>query len=302
MLRISVVIPTRDRPGPLSKCLQALARSFPSNAETIVVSDGGSIDLGRWLAPFVEPLRLRCIVAPHGGPAAARNRGLAAAQGDTVAFVDDDCRPRPGWLLALTSGVSSSPPRATGGTTFNGLASNPYATVSQLILDLLARHEREIYGRESFFSSNNLAFPAEVLRRIGGFDESFRTAEDRELCRRWRQSGFTLARVPEAVVDHDARLNFRGFLRQFFAYGQGGARFHSSGRDSSFGKSVAFHLRLPMLVGPELVRHGPRLAVGLTGLLVLWEIANLAGFVSATRRRSGVSPVRMSTSQKERAS
>jgi len=47
-----------------------------------------------------------------------------------VAFIDDDCWLRPDWLLALTSGVSLSPPRATGETTFNGLVSNAYARVS----------------------------------------------------------------------------------------------------------------------------------------------------------------------------
>lgn len=302
MFRISVVIPTLDRPGPLTACLQALTRSFPPDAETVVVSDGGAVDLGRWLAPFVEPLRLRCIVAPPGGPAAARNHGLAAARGAIVAFIDDDCRPRPGWLLALASGVSSSPPRATGGTTFNGLASNPYAEAAQLVLDLVARHERETHGRERFFPSNNLAFPTETLRQMGGFDESFRTAEDRELCRRWRQAGFALARVPEAVVDHDARLDLLGFLRKFFAYGQGAARFHSSGADSSFGESAAFHLRLPVLAGAELVRYGPRRGAGLLGLLVLWEVANLAGFLTAILRRPVGSTVAMKASRGRQAS
>ena len=54
-----------------------------------MVSDGGAVELGPWLAPFVELLRLRYIVAPHGGPASARNHGLAAARGDIVAFIDD---------------------------------------------------------------------------------------------------------------------------------------------------------------------------------------------------------------------
>lgn len=202
MVRISVIIPTFDRPDSLTTCLQALAQSFPVDAETIVVSDGGSLDLEPRLAPFVKPLRLRYSLVPHGGPASARNHGLAAALGEVVAFIDDDCRPRPGWLQALTTGVSLSPPCATGGRTLNGLLANPYAEVSQLVLDLVARYERETHGHESFFPSNNFAFPTVALRRIGGFDESYRTAEDRELCRRWRKAGFALAQVPEAVVDH----------------------------------------------------------------------------------------------------
>ncbi len=96
MIRISVVIPTWNRPGPLAACLGALAKSFPSDAETVVVSDGGAEDLGPVVDPFIDALRLRLIKVAHGGPAAARNRGLEAARGEIVAFTDDDCRPHPG--------------------------------------------------------------------------------------------------------------------------------------------------------------------------------------------------------------
>src|SRR5262245_42931178 len=127
MVRISVVIPTLDRPGPLTACLTALAAGFPADAETIVVSDGGRSDPGPVVAPFAESLRLRLLGIEHAGPAAARNRGLEAARGEIVAFTDDDCRPQPGWLAALAGGVTVSPPRAVGGTTYNGLPGNVYA-------------------------------------------------------------------------------------------------------------------------------------------------------------------------------
>ena len=193
MARLSVIIPTRDRPGPLADCLRCLAVSFPPDGEVVVVSDGGSVSLEDVLAPFVAPLRLRLLTVPHGGPAAARNRGLAVASGEIVAFTDDDCRPDEGWLEAIASGVSSSPPTAGGGTTRNGLATNPYADASQFILQLVGRHDRATNGHELFFSSNNLAFPADALRRLGGFDERFRTAEDRDLCRRWQEAAAAAA-------------------------------------------------------------------------------------------------------------
>jgi hypothetical protein len=88
-------------------------------------------------------------------------------------------------------------------------------------------------------------------------------------------------------------------LRQFFAYGQGGARFHSSGDTSGFGESVAFHLRLPMFVGPELVRNGLGRGARLLGLFVLWEVANLAGFLTAILRHSATSTTPMQASQGE---
>jgi GT2 family glycosyltransferase len=283
MVRLSVVIPTLDRPVRLTDCLRALAASFPADAETVVVSDEGAVGLGPYLAPFIEPLRLRYIVGPQAGPAAARNRGLATARGTIVAFTDDDCRPRPGWLTALASGVSSSPPRATGGTTLNAIQGDPYADAAQVILDLVADHDRRVYGSEQFFPSNNLAFPTDVLRELGGFDESFRTAEDRDLCRRWRQAGFALHRVPEAVVEHAPSLDLATFVRKFFAYGQGAARFHRGRRGRGFRDAVAFHLRLPILAGPAMRGRGFKRGAELAGLLALWEVANLGGFLWRAR-------------------
>lgn len=279
MIRISVVIPTLDRPGPLTACLSALAVEFPPDAETIVVADGGRQDLEPVVAPFVEPLRLRLLKTANGGPAAARNHGLAAARGGIVAFTDDDCRPQPGWLAALAAGVAAVPPRAVGGTTHNGLPGNVYADAAQLVLNLLSRHDRELVRRERLLPSNNFAFPTEPLRRLGGFDERFRTAEDRELCRRWAGAGYALGRVPAAVVAHDARLDLVRFVRQFFGYGRGAARFHGSGGDADVHESARFHLRLPVLLVPELGRRGPARGAAIVGLLILWEAANLAGYV-----------------------
>lgn len=282
-----MIIPTRKAGDPLKACLSALVRSFPPDAETVVVLDGGTVDQGALLDDFVEPLRLRWIQAPHGGPASARNRGLAAARGEIVAFTDDDCRPRPGWVRALAAGTSASPPRAVGGTTFNGLESNPYADAAQVVLDLVARHHRAAFGEEQFFPCNNCAFPAAALRELGGFNESFRTAEDRELCRRWRAAGFALAPVPEAMVDHDANQDFAGFIRKFFAYGRGAARFHSTGNNDGIRAAAGFHLRLPVLMAPEVIRRGPWRGAGLAGLLALWEVTNLPGFLAEAASRAG---------------
>ena len=285
MFRVSLIIPTRDGSGPLRHCLESLVPAFPADAETIVVSDGGPADPAPALRDFVEPLRLRCLHVPHGGPAYARNRGLAIAQGASVAFTDDDCRPRAGWLDALVASVTASPPRAAGGMTFNGLPANPYADAAQVVLDLVARHERETCGEVRFFPANNCAFPAEPLRRLGGFDESFRTAEDRDLLRRWRAAGHTVTLANSAVVDHQANPGLLGFVRKFYGYGRGAARFHATDAGESYGDSASFHRRLPRLAAPTVKERGPWRGGGLIALLALWEVANLAGFAAESAGR-----------------
>jgi len=278
--RITVVIPTFERPGPLSACLTALAVGFPADAETIVVADGGTQDVSAVVAPFVEPLRLRLIKTANCGPAAARNRGVEQARGEIIAFTDDDCRPQPGWLKTLASGVFTDPPHAVGGSTLNGLPGNAYADAAQLVLNLLSRHDRDLVHRERLLPSNNLAFPREALRQLGGFNEAFRTAEDRELCRRWAAAGFALGRAPTAIVEHDSKLDFTGFVRKFFAYGRGASKFHQSGANPGLRESARFHLRLPVLLLPELRQRGLVRGAAIIALLILWETANLAGFIA----------------------
>lgn len=286
MTRLSVIIPTRNRPGPLATCLGALARSFPEDAETIVVSDTGDESLEGVVAPFVAPLRLRLVEVRAGGPGAARNCGLAVADGEIVAFTDDDCRPCPGWASLLAAGVRASPPTCVGGATVNGLEGDVYADATQLILCLLSRHDREIAGCERLLPSNNIAFPAAALRQIGGFDIAFRTAEDRELCRRWTAAGHHLAHAPEALVERDERVDFFGFAEKFYAYGKGAAQFHATADapNSSLRESLAFHFRLPALLAPELRRRSFKRAAGIIALIAVWEVANLAGFIAGRPR------------------
>ncbi|MFG3099371.1 glycosyltransferase family 2 protein [Streptomyces sp. NPDC048182] len=87
---ISVIIPTRDRPGPLHRALRSVARQTYRRFEVIVVRDGGhTVEpvIDRWRHEI--PVRLLESDTPNG-VSHARNRAIAVAQGDHVAFLDDD--------------------------------------------------------------------------------------------------------------------------------------------------------------------------------------------------------------------
>ncbi|MBI3801508.1 MAG: glycosyltransferase family 2 protein [Deltaproteobacteria bacterium] len=132
---VSVVIPTYNRPSQLARCLDGLAElAYPQNYfEVIVVDDGGSLDLTPATARHRNQLNLTLLRQPRGGPGAARNTGAAVAQGDLIAFLDDDCRPAQDWLLRLTTCFSLEteqrsarlPNRLIGGPIFNALPHNP---------------------------------------------------------------------------------------------------------------------------------------------------------------------------------
>ncbi|MEO8056401.1 MAG: glycosyltransferase [Acidobacteriota bacterium] len=98
--RVSVILRTKDRPGPLAEALASLRAQTFGDFETVLVNDGGPL-AGALLAPATG-LGLRVVVPPPpGGRTRALNAGLAAARGGWVAYLDDDDVYLPRHLAAL---------------------------------------------------------------------------------------------------------------------------------------------------------------------------------------------------------
>jgi glycosyltransferase involved in cell wall biosynthesis len=223
-LHFSVIVPTRDRPQSLHRCLKSLARLAYDRAafEVIVVDDGGSVTIQSTLDSFSRQLRVRLLQQKNSGPARARNVGAQAARGAWLAFLDDDCESDPDWLTAFGAATPNED-EILGGMTVNRLNDNQYSTVSQQLLDYLHGYFLNFASPFRFFPSNNLVVPAQRFRSLGGFDERFSlpAGEDREFCSRWLQSGGRLRHVSGAAVRHAHSLNLGTFLQQHFHYGRG---------------------------------------------------------------------------------
>jgi glycosyltransferase involved in cell wall biosynthesis len=95
--RVSVIVPTRNRPQLLARTLaHILAQDFAA-FEVIVIDDGSSAavradyaDIWRGLDGRFVLFELGCPDAPGLGPSVARNMGIEAAAGDIITFCDDD--------------------------------------------------------------------------------------------------------------------------------------------------------------------------------------------------------------------
>ena len=245
---ISVVVPTRDRPEALARCLDALARQHTpeTQLEIVVVDDGGGA-----VAPGAQLLR-----AGGRGPAAARNLGARAARGEVVCFLDDDCVPAPGWARALA--VACADGGAAAGDTVSDSAAGAPAAAAQLLTNTLMLSTRELAAGGGatlrFAPTCNLACHAETLRALP-FDESFALAagEDREWCARLVAGGRTLRHVPEAAVMHRPQLGVGGLVRQQLRYGRGAVGFRDAGGALA---GPGFYRRLARATA----RAGPRTA------------------------------------------
>jgi GT2 family glycosyltransferase len=288
----SVVIPTAGRPRHLRGCLIALARAEPppGGFEVVVVNDGGGAAIDRVVSEAPASLDLRETVPDGTGPSAARNAGAVTAAGTYLAFTDDDCEPRRGWLPALARALASDPGAAAGGKTVNGAPENRGAVASQIVVDAL--HERFNCDRESprFYASSNLALPRAGFLEVGGFDPRFRYAEDREFCERWLRSGRRFTPAPGAVVEHMRTLTLSEFWRQHYGYGRG-ARSFARARGGSGGVRDTLGV-LQAMIGLTLgAEPGERLP--LAGYAVLSQLATACGYLRdvASRPRPDDHPI-----------
>jgi GT2 family glycosyltransferase len=277
---VSVIVPTRDRPAQLADCLDHLARlQRPAGGfEVIVVDDGGSVPLEPLLATFRPRLDLIAIDQEHAGPARARNAGAARARGRQLVFLDDDCRPEPGWLAALADGGDGT---ARGGRVVNAFPDVLCSAASQMLCDYLYAYYNG-NGSPRFFTSNNLTLERDLFGAIGGFDPSFTLAagEDRDLCDRLLRAGVPLRYVPDAVVRHAHRLGPWAFVCQHFRYGRGALVYHRTRQARGGGRVRVEPPRFyaGMIRYPFRASAPRRRAAAIAGLLVFSQLANAAGF------------------------
>lgn len=219
--RVSVVVPTRDRPELLRRCLAALERQTVP-VEVVVVED---IE-GR-------------------GPAWARNEGARRAGGEIVCFTDDDCAPLSGWVEALTAPILAGEAEATSGPVSVGEGATAADKAWEAIVGYL-QVRGAVPGTASpgFAVTANLAARRSLFDRLP-FDDSFPAAagEDRDWGERAAREGGVLRYVSEASVVHQCGMGARAFLRQQYRYGRGAARYRSAGPGRGRG-SAGFYLGL----------------------------------------------------------
>ena len=276
----SIIVPTHGRDAALHRCLEALDRLDypPERYEIIVVYDGDSPAQ----PPTLENRPLQILSQPKSGPAAARNRGAAQAEGEYLAFTDDDCFPAADWLHQLSAALEKFPERMVGGRIINALPDNNYAAATQLLVDFLYEQYNPDPLQAQFFNANNMALKRDLFITLGGFDARFSlpAGEDRELCRRWLHTGRRMFYQPAAVVHHAHPLTPARFWQQHLNYGRGAFHFrHLQARQQNSRlklESASFYLNL--LRYPFRQTNG-RAAPHLFPLFLIMQTANTFGFL-----------------------
>jgi O-antigen biosynthesis protein len=174
---VSVVLPVYERADIVSRAILSVLTQTHRRVQLVVVDDGSSDDLASVVARFDDP-RLTFVALPENrGHAAARNRGLQAATGDFVAYIDSDdwwdadlVRVLLTVLLDRNAAFAYSAQRVL----------RPFSPEQPRRRELIrfSPYNRSLLENNNYISMISVMHRREAALEVGGFDESFRRYSD----------------------------------------------------------------------------------------------------------------------------
>jgi glycosyltransferase involved in cell wall biosynthesis len=223
-MRISVVVCTHttDRYADLRDAVESVLANTYENREVVIVSDGSEAVYERAMADYGDEEAVRVHLQPtNRGLLTARNTGARVAEGDVVAFVDDDALADERWLAELAAAYEADDARSADGRVLAAggrmvpawVAGEPTFLPEEFYWLVGVTHRGFARGpgevRNTFGS--NISFRRDVFEELGGFDtdiggrrgDSHLQGGETELCARLRSEyGAGVQYAPEARVAH----------------------------------------------------------------------------------------------------
>ncbi len=217
-LRISVIIASLND-ARISKTLESLSNQTVKAFE-IIVADGGT----KWdISQVCLRYGARLENLP-GNIVESRNKALALAKGDLVAFIDTDEYAIPEWLEKLSEPIIKGDADFTGGPMLhNEPKYGPEKYVNQ-VEDYI--YQYQVPSNIAFLPLGNSMWRSSIFEKIGGFDSSIPYGEDYDINLRALNSGFKGKFVPDAFVyhDHSEFDSYSKLIRKRYKYLKAAAR------------------------------------------------------------------------------
>lgn len=304
---ITVVVCTRDRPGPLATCLEALGRLDPAPDEVVVVDNASDTSETREVVERAPGVRYVC--EPTPGLDHARNRGAREATSEVVAYTDDDVTPHTAWVRGLRRGFAHAGVDAVTGLVLPAELETEAQWAFERHWGFNRGYRAKTYGPAyvertvrrgvpawEIGAGANMAFRRTVFGRVGSFDERLDVGAagcsgDSEFWYRLLAAGLTCRYEPTAVVHHLHRRTDAELARQVRAYMRGhtAALLVQYERTGHRGNLHQLGVQLPRYFGRRLARGVVRGFRGRDRTLGA-EVAGAVGGVAYYLRHRGPQP------------
>jgi len=211
-LRVSIVVPVFNGGLDLQKCLDAIAASSYPVFECILVDDASTDGMAKQMAELHD---IRLIpLQKQQGPAHARNRGVEAAAGDIIFFIDADVLVHPDTLAIAVKALESDPETAA---VFGSYDDQPEHRSFLSQYRNLFHHWIHQTGQNdaSTFWTGCGAIRREIFMKMGGFEADYQrpSIEDIELGSRMCRSGYRIRLEKTMLCTHMKQWKFWNLLK-----------------------------------------------------------------------------------------
>ncbi|MET1000230.1 MAG: glycosyltransferase [Acidimicrobiia bacterium] len=203
-LQVSVVIPVYNGRRHLAEAVESLATQTRPPVELIVIDDGSSDDGPAVLEAVDAPFPIRIVRQARAGQSTARNRGVELAQGELLAFLDQDDTWHPHHLEAMCAHFEDAPLVGWVFSDFDEIDEDGRTVTLSFLRENSVQHPRRTLT--ACLAQNLMVIPsASVMRRsmftaLGGFDEQLQGYEDDDLYVRAFRAGWQLVFEPQSLT------------------------------------------------------------------------------------------------------
>ena len=197
---ISVIIPTYNCDRYIVQAIDSVLMQEDCEVEVIVIDDGSTDDTENVLEPYGD--RIHYILQKNQGVAAARNNGIAHAQGDYVAFLDADDYFLPGKLAAQAAILQAKPDVGIVHSGWQRVDSEGNKILDVRPWEDVPKLDLEGWLRWKPVLPSAMMFRREWLQYAGGFDPRFPPAEDTNLVLRMALKGCKTEWLQEITVHY----------------------------------------------------------------------------------------------------
>ncbi len=210
---ITIVLATYNRAPLLRKALASLVQLKTGGKfsyDILVVDDGSTDDTTAVVLAVSNTaigVSITYVYQENLGPYSARNIGVEMAQGNWLAFFDDDQWAEPGWLAELYHSAQRVEADCVGGgAVCLDLPESAPGELGPRARQLLNERTpgRKIRDRavKEYIASGNILIRRSVFNRVGTFDPGFYRGGDTDLFWRIEQGAFRLVYAPNATIHH----------------------------------------------------------------------------------------------------